>query len=547
MFGLIKKTTKWNPSLERFPEINVEAIAKELGIDKKGKSDGLLDQPPSEAALPTTAEQLAIDAIGKLRREALASYELELQALRQRVSAAKSDTSAIRLAIGDAMASLERLEREEELRLEPARREVAAFHGKVERFLKENNASAPPKPMKNGFFTFALIALLLALESAMNGLFFAERNEMGIVGGVAQAFIISLINVMVGFGGGFFQRYINLKGLLAKLIGVLSVVTWLGFVVLFNLAVAHFRNALETSVAWDEALRLSVSLTLSSTFQLDSLSSWTLFIVGVIVSFTSFLKGAWIGDPIPGFNAIWHQSEDALNRYSDAFNAAHTELDDRFMEVREELQAEVDRRRADLRSATDALLSRKAMSSGLEVFLDTADSAVNMLLKRYREANQLVRRSPAPKYFQVEHRFDRPQFADFDDVGFGRELVEAEIARMERLVEVGVYNLMKAQKRSLLAFPTIDEIRSGKTEKKELQQDNTLEAMTKAIDEIVGAEVGGVQPARAEPEAVVAKQEEGPAEAKPATTGSKPKAKRTQLSLKRKSTQGSLPLTGEGE
>lgn len=488
MFGFIKKAAKWDPTLERFPEINIEALTKDIFIDKRGKEDGSRDQPPPEALMLTTAEQAAVEAVGKLRREALTNYEIELQALRQRIASAKSDTSEIRLKIGDAISALERLEREEELRLEPARRDVAAYQGKVEHFLKKHGAVAPPKPMKGAFFTFALMAFLFVFESLMNGFFFAERNDMGRVGGVGQAAIISLINLAVGFLAGFFQRYVNLKGFFPKVIGCFAVLAWLIITVPFNLAVAHFRNALETSLPWEDALKEAVTLTISNPFQLDSLSSWTLLLIGLIVTFSAFLKGAWIGDPIPGFNAIWDQSEFAMNRYSDAFNSAHTELDDRFMEERDALQSEVERRRADLRSATDALLSRKTMSSGLNVFLETADAAANMLLKHYREANQKARKSPSPKYFNEEFRFERPNFSDLEDVAGGRELVEAEIARMERLVEVGVLHLMQAQKRSLLAFPTIEEIRSGRTEKKILAEESPLNSLSKAIEEISAPE-----------------------------------------------------------
>ncbi|MBS4011453.1 MAG: hypothetical protein KGZ72_11950 [Roseovarius sp.] len=488
MFGFMGKKAKWDPSLERFPEINIDAMAKELSLEKRGKDDGALDQPPSDAQLLTAIEQSAVESVGKLRREALTNYELELQALRLRVSSAKSDTSEISLKIGDAMAALERLKRQEELQLEPARVGVVAYRTKVERFIATHDAVAPPKPMQSSLFTFAFMAFMLAIESSMNGLFFAEQNEMGLVGGVTQAFVISLINVLSGFGAGFFQRYYNLRGVFFKLISFATVISWLVFVVLFNLAVAHFRSALEGNLVWEDALRESISLTLSQPFELGSLSSWMLFIIGAIVSFASFLKGAWIGDPIPGFNAIWNQSEIALNRYADAFDTAHSVLDDRLMEEREALQSEVERRRADLRSATDALLSRKTMFSGLEVFLDTADSAANMLLKRYREANQKARKSDAPRYFQNEHRFERPQFADLEEVGLAKEIVEAEIRRMERLVEVGVAHLMRAQKRSLIAFPTIEEIRSGKTEKKNIDGGDPLAELSAAIEDIVNSD-----------------------------------------------------------
>jgi len=484
MLGFFSKGNKWDPSLQRFPEINIERIAKDLRIAKRGHEDGAREIPSSDAMSQTTAEMAAVEAVRRLRREALSNFDLEVQAYKQRINGTKSDSSEIKLKIGDAISTLERLEKEEELHLEPTRRDVAAYQIKLSDFLSRNKAVAPPRPRTNLFFTLTLLLFLLALESVINGQLFAERNEMGIVGGVVQAFLISAINIALGMLAGIYQRKMNLPNVGGKLIGFSAVIAWLAIALPFNFAVAHFRDALETSATWGEALHISVAEILTEPLGLDSLASWMLLIIGLLVTLVSFIKGLGMSDPIPGFNAIWDHSERAISGYANGYSDAHRRLDQEFQEQRNQLQSEVERRRVELRSAADALFSRSAMSSGMSTFLETTNLSVNQLLKMYREANQRARKTAAPKYFDDMFVFEVSTLLDVDDPGLGRNFVDVEITKMGQLVDVGVSHLMAAQKRSLLAFPNVQDIRTGVTERNEIEGDSPLKKLAAAIEEL---------------------------------------------------------------
>ena len=51
--------------------------------------------------------------------------------------------------------------------------------------------------------TFALLIIALITESMLNGVFFAEGSDAGLIGGVATALVISFFNISVGFVTGF--------------------------------------------------------------------------------------------------------------------------------------------------------------------------------------------------------------------------------------------------------------------------------------------------------------------------------------------------------
>ena len=75
-----------------------------------------------------------------------------------------------------------------------AKREYAFFN-------YENRRRADPKLDKWQFILFFLVVPLV-LESLLNGNFFAEASDFGLVGGAATAVIISALNIALGFSMG---------------------------------------------------------------------------------------------------------------------------------------------------------------------------------------------------------------------------------------------------------------------------------------------------------------------------------------------------------
>lgn len=467
MFGIFGGSgNRFDPSRDRFPDINVERVAKRLRLAKRGEEDGENGIPSADRTTFTKAELDAIAEVEALRKEALNNFDDELRSYKSRISEARSDTSSIKLKIADAAHGLERLENEYGNHLQTALVRVQESQKKLDAFRSRQGVIGPPEKRSNVILTASFVAFMLLLESILNAQFFAKRNELGLVGGVLQAGMISALNIAIGYLAGLYARHKNLKGFSSKLLGFGVVLFWLALASTFNLAVAHFRDALEAN-PWNESLQLAVTNLIAGPTELASLDSWMLFLIGSLVTLSSFLKAYHSADPLPGYNALWDSVERSVEDYAEKYGQAHDILDETFGELVQDLRAEVEKRRANLRSAVDALDSRGSMLDGLRVFLRTTNGAANQLLAVYREANIASRKDQPPRYFDETFAFGGADLTDrkLEDLNVG--FVEVEIGKMETLVNLGVEKLTRAQKRSLQAFPTVQDIKAGRIERRE--------------------------------------------------------------------------------
>ncbi|MEL6587298.1 MAG: hypothetical protein AAFY65_08350 [Pseudomonadota bacterium] len=459
MFGKAKGN-RFAPDLQTFPEIMVEKIAADLSLDKRGTQDAKAGVPPAEAATHSSAELDAVDAVRGLRRQALGHFENEHRAYAARISEAGAARERVELMVGEARNAIRNLTLDEENRLENARTRVGGLERKLQAFQQRHRLDGPPEVAQNGLLAFGLILVVGLCEVVLNGYFFAEQNTLGYLGGIAIATVIAVVNVSFCFMAGAQTRFVNRRAVLWKLWGVAVFLVFLAFAATLNLAVAHFRDALET-LAWDSALIASVERLRAGPLDLRSLASWLVVGFGLLVSLTAFWKGLTIWDPMPGYNRIYDAWEDAIDDYAEAYGEAQEALEDAFTTARDKLEQEATSRRADLKAAVDAVQARGTLTRALDTFLDTCDQAAERLLRTYRDANLRARDDGGPAYFNEPFHFpsyDPPASAEGD-----RATAEAEIEKIETILRQGVDSLLKARAHALDAYPTVREIKAGDT------------------------------------------------------------------------------------
>ncbi|PWJ18336.1 hypothetical protein [Jannaschia seohaensis] len=457
MFGK-GKSNRFEPGLQTFPEVMVDKLASDLKIEKRGETDGRAGVPPTSSATLSAVELEAADAVRTLRRAALSDYEMQQHAFADRVAEAHSARERVELMVGEARNTIRNLTLDEENRLENARTRVGGLEGKLRSFQAKHRLEGPPRPAQNGVLVFGLILIVALLEVLLNGYFFAEANALGYVGGMAIAAVIAVVNVSFSYALGGQVRFMNRRNLLWWLWGVLSLVAFLAFAALLNFAVAHFRDALEV-MAWDAALVASVDRLVAGPLDLRSFASWLVVGFGALVSLTAFWKGLTRLDPMPGYNAIYTEWENAVDDYAEAYSDAQDALEDAFAEARDKLQEEAQTRRLELRAAVDAVAQRGALARALHGFLETCDEAANRLIRMYRDANLRARSDAPPAYFNEPFAF--PPYVAPEPPEGEREAAVAEIRRIDDTVRVGVDRLLEARETALDAYPTVREIKAG--------------------------------------------------------------------------------------
>jgi hypothetical protein len=241
--------------------------------------------------------------------------------------------------------------------------------------------------------------VLVAIESVLNGFFFAKGSEFGLIGGVGTAIGISITNVIFAFLLGLWPaRLANRRNILVRAFGI--VVTGAGLVALVALHAfaAHLRDA-TALVGEDRALRNALEAMLQAPWVVANLNSAYLFGLGVIFGLGAFWKGYTFDDPYPGYGPMHRRAEGAREAYSDEhqllFDDLETEKEDTVRRLREGIATIplFPQNAAQIRAQRAALVEKfRAYEASVEL-------AANQLLQIYRGANQSSRRTQPPDHF----------------------------------------------------------------------------------------------------------------------------------------------------
>ena len=235
------------PDIQSFPPLDAEQIARELRLDERAEKAAMAGQPAADADGPDSAE---LDVLGKIEGYARKAREDYL-------------CSAISTRPGSSDRGLPRTCRS---RSKPRRRTPWWISrpkcstsrisctpcsgwwptGKASSGNSESGTSSTACPAyRRGQRVLGqlLLVVFVLLESIINGMFFAEGSEAGIIGGVMQALVLSVLNVGVA---ALFAVYglplLFHRWRAVKFFGGLLTVLFSAWLVGLNLAIGHFRD-----------------------------------------------------------------------------------------------------------------------------------------------------------------------------------------------------------------------------------------------------------------------------------------------------------------
>ena len=280
------------------------------------------------------------------------------------------------------------------------------------------------------YFDFMLLTALVLLETAGNAIFYRTGNEFGYVGGLANAFLISVVNVFIAFFmlGFLSLRHLHVRRLWLKIAAVIGSVAAVGAIAVLNLAAAHYRDML-TSVSQPELID-AVGAVFAHGFALKSLPALALLLFGYTLAALAAYKGYYFDDPIPGFGAL-------ARRYEQAKGAQRAaEHDFRFAlnaAARRHAEA-VERDIAAFRRSVQGRQTAIALYDQIRTYFpdyqrNVIQRTCNATLRRYREENAAIRTSATPAAFGQYPTvvFD----PDLPDLPPGLRNLEREIAELQ--------------------------------------------------------------------------------------------------------------------
>ena len=419
--------------------VSAYQLSQGLQAGAHGARDALNNYPPANAASPSQTEANLRARVAGLhdavRQEVSKRLDLiagDVMALREHVveeryvAQLRSVETGIRGALAQQGGRLERLVHD----ALKARREYVYFN-------YANRLSSDPRP-EPAAVILAWLTVPLVIESLLNGLFFADASEFGLVGGTATATIISGVNVALGFLLGLWPARYCRHVRASHLFWALPVYAGLiALLLLFNLAVGHYRELLLADP--DAASYRVLSRLVAEPFAIQDLKSLSLVLIGCIIASLSARKGFGAVGSYPGQAAAYRHWRERC----DAVEAEKSRLDADLTPELEALRRSSDGYRD---ACVAALLKLQKLRAAAEALREQYESRLSQLraardavASEYRDANFMVRTDMPPAYFSRRlalSDIDGPvELSAYDNVARLIGDIEHQLQQMPALIE----------------------------------------------------------------------------------------------------------------
>lgn len=411
----------FRPAVPSDPEcrLDLDALAAELDLDRLATDAGSHQLPPSDARHADDAErkvQAAIhqrmSALTNATNERLGRYNAaiengDINSQQQRLLNLTENT---RLRLQSLLAETHR-------RLSTLKDEKQRYGDYFLRFKTEHRRDVDAHYPDSRLLHYSLVAVLLLLESLANGYFFARGSEFGLLGGISQAIVVGVANILPAFliAGLVLLRYGRHVSAWKRYPARLATLLYLGWVLLFNLTVAHYRDLLAEQP--QHAAAQALQRLAEQPLLLSDLNSWLLFLIGVLFALVAAYDGYKSDDPYPGYGSRQRRMFD-IEAYYEAecrrLGAQVADLRRSYLDELTTLSVQVQDLYPHLFHLSE---QKRALIERHRHCLNDLIAAGDALIHRYRQANRIARSTPPPAFFDQGWRSDRqfPLVGDRDD------------------------------------------------------------------------------------------------------------------------------------
>jgi hypothetical protein len=331
--------------------------------------------------------------------------------------------------------------------LRVARKEVIDRERTLAQFQKDHGLKRPAHPPRGHFLFSAVIVLLFAAETLPNAIILGEGEELGIAGGYTVAILFSLINLTLGFAAGRWgwTNAIH-KNLARALLGVILAGACLGGVAVLNLALAHYRAAVESGMASSAAAAAVIPLMKSDPLALGDVKSAIMVMMGVISALIVMLEGWFWDEPYPGYGEVADHLRLAQGRYHDMVEEKLDHLKSVQEEFVQKIQVERSRLRDRRMEIPYVMQERQRLVARFKDHLTQLQDVGRQALVVYRDANRKARTTPAPKRFDEVWQLNGFAPIDLADLP---PIPEAEYAKANKALEDSINKLQTAYEESI--------------------------------------------------------------------------------------------------
>ncbi len=368
------------------------SLERRLGVKRRARADAAAGRPgDDDLAADAEAEiQAAVDAeCAPLLAERIGVAQ-RLETLLRRYAPPAADFA---LLTGQSRLPLAQIETRRRSELAALRARAAAERADVETFRRIEERVFGAKLPESSILSTGLLVALMAVEAIASAPIFASVNETGLVNGYVTAIVMSALNAVLGFLGGFFGvRYTTHARPVAKAMGYGATALAIAVAAGFNLFMAWWRA--ESEIAPDSADATSWAGLLATG------PSITLIMLGGIVFLMALYEGATkFGEAYPGYGKFERHAQDAEAEFRDAMDEVADEMHAVVDPVIEKINARVDDRQAAVARMLADYDTAAARIVDIDAKLRALAATHLALVALYRQENAAHRAGAPPRAF----------------------------------------------------------------------------------------------------------------------------------------------------
>ncbi len=407
-------------------ELNIVALAKLQARENKPLTDSQYLDANEQKITTFFADKLSI--VKQEIYKKVASYDH----MAMRVSDITTILAEAKYASEEFIQNITTFQEGAKQRIKEVKHEYSVRKNDLEKFKQKNNITREASYPHSKILYIGIIMVILLSETSLNAYFFAKGNELGLIGGAAQALIISLINIVFAFFmGGYLVKKLNLvrKSPVLKY-GALSALI-LGFIAIFffNLLVGHLR--VQLGLDPDNAYVNSIITFTQNPFGLNEFDSIILVLVGLLsflIAFTDFYK---MDDEYPHYGDLDRKFQEAQMEFSELKEELLDEIGRSSTSILNKLETRQMTAKVIMQELMEVPIFRQKLQDHYKEYYNYLNNTYNAMLGLYREINNDNRTDEAPAYFRERLELSDDHLIEIVDEKFKEDLVKYQEAVLE--------------------------------------------------------------------------------------------------------------------
>jgi len=390
------------PSTQAFPPLDVDQISRDLDLEHLARERPIT---PADGAAES-AELRISQEVQNRARKAAEEYRTRLALYESRIREATA-SSELRIEIEAAgraaLSDFDMLGTNDRNHLFTRRLEVRDREAEYDRFRSAHGLTRLARtPSTTERIVIRLVlAIAFCGESIINGMFFAQGSEGGLIGGVLQAAVLAILNVVAAIAFAVYGRPALVhRSLILKVFGTAAFLCYIGWALFINLVIAHFRELfipntgqVDMNILWGRVL--------TDPWTLQDPQSWLLGCLGLIISLIAAISASRLDDPYWGYGEVARAREHAIAQFAAEKELCLFRLQNRRDEAVDDMKEVMHELRRYEYERRLAVTGRERLHQDFMLYLDHLAGVYGHLVGNYRTlvAKELEEQQlPAPSF-----------------------------------------------------------------------------------------------------------------------------------------------------